>query len=172
MGKWIIVLLFTSVSSLFPRTRIIMRLDADVEFDLSLTMYPPLVFPTYYYPTGASAVNMQGINLMVGYQRIGPRHSISTMYLATRGGGDFAPSVGLDQLYFAPDGEPLPPPGVDPPGGNWRPYSVLYQEIEQFSVRGPGLTRFNRPQDYIFKAEPDDESTISSIVIYYRLYGL
>lgn len=149
-----------------------MRLDAHVEFDLSLSIYPPLIFPTYYYPTQASPVNLQGIDLMIGYQRIGPQHAISTVYLATRGSSDFAPSIGLDQLYYAPDGEPLPSPGVDPPGGNWRSYSVLYQEIEQFPVRGPGLTRFNRPQDYIFKAEPDDESTVSSIVIYYRLFGL
>ncbi len=172
MGKRIVIFLFLSASFIFPRTRIIMRLDANVEFDLSLAIYPPLVFPTYYYPTQASPVNLQGINLMVGYQRIGRNHSVSSMYLATRASGDFAPSVRLNQLYFAPDGEPLPPPGVDPPGGTWRSYSILYQDIEQFAVSGPGFTRFNRPQDYIFKAEPDDESINSSIVIYYRLYGL
>lgn len=161
-----------SISFLFTRTRISIELDSDVEFDLLLVIYPPPIFPTYYYPTLASAVNPQGINLTVTYQRIGPTHSVSNLYLSTRGSGNFSPSISLSQLFFAPDGEPLPPAGVDPPGGNWRAYSVLYQNIEQFPVSGPGLRTFRRPQDYIFKTDNDDEPGNSSITLYYRLYGL
>lgn len=168
----VVVLLILSASLLLARTRLIIRIDANVEFDLALAGYPPMVFPTYYFPTMASAVNPQGIDLFIGHQRIGPRHDVSTMHLATRGSGDFAPSVLLNQLYFAPDGEPLPPAGVDPPGGNWQAYSILYQQIEQFPVSGPGLRRFYRPQDFIFKTDTDDESTNSTITIYYRVFGL
>ena len=172
MGRATLMLIFLSASLLFSRTRIRLTLDSNVEFDLYQVIYPPLVFPTYYYPTFASAFNPQGIMLTVAYQRIGQSHAISNIYLATRGSGDFSPTVTLDQLYFAPSGEPLPTPGVDPPGGNWRAYSIIYQQIEQIPVSGPGLQRFDRPQDFVFKAEEDDESGNSSIVLYFRLYGL
>lgn len=149
-----------------------MTLDSNVEFDLLLVVYPPLIYPTYYYPTLASPANPQGIYLTVSYQRIGPDHSVSTLYLSTRGSGNFSPSISINQLFFAPDGEPFPIPGNDPPGGNWRAYSVFYQTIEQFQVIGTGLKTFPRPQDYIFKAEPDDEPGIFRITLYYRLFGL
>lgn len=174
MKVWLkfIILISLSASFIFSETRIRMELDVNVEFDLSLMQYPPLIYPAYYYPTIASPLNPQGINLVIGYQRIGPSHSVSMLYLATRGAANFSPSISLGQLYFAPDGEPLPPPGQDPPGGNWRPYSIFYQEIEQFPVYGPGLDRIPRPQDFIFKAESDDEAGIYRITLYYRLYGL
>ncbi len=172
MGKSIFLLLFLSASILLGRTRLIVIIDSDVEFDLYQVIYPPSVFPTYYRPTLASGFNPNGILLTVGYQRVGNQHDISDVYVSTRGSGDFSGSIGLGQLYFAPNGEPLPPAGVDPPGGNWRPFSVFYQEIEHLEVSGPGLTRFERPQDYIFKAETDDESGDQSITLYYRVYGL
>lgn len=172
MGRSIFVLIFLSASLLFPRTRIIMIIDSDVEFDLYQVIYPPNIFPTYYRPTQASGFNPNGIMLTVGYQRVGNQHDISDVYVSTRGSGDFSNSVALGQLYFAPSGEPMPPPGVDPPGGNWRSFSILYQEIEHVEVSGSGLKRFERPQDYIFKAEPDDESGDQSIILYYRVYGL
>jgi hypothetical protein len=93
------------------------------------------------------------------------------LYFATRGSEDFSPTITLDQLFFAPDGEPLPSPGVDPPGGNWRPFSLIYQQIEQFAVSGI-IGNFRPDQDYIFQSEPDDEPSNSSITIYYRVYGL
>jgi len=172
MGRLVFFFLFLSASLLHSRTRIIVIIDSDVEFDLYQVIYPPSVFPTYYRPTQASPFNPNGIRLTIGYQRIGPSHDISDVYVATRGSGDFSNSVALDQLYFAPQGEPLPPAGVDPPGGNWRAYSILYQDIEHFPVSGSGLRRFERPQDYIFKAEADDESGDQSITLYYRVFGL
>lgn len=171
MGKWVFAI-FSTASVLLADTRILITLDSNLEFDLSLVLYPPLIYPTYYYPTLGSAANPQGINLIVGYQRIGPSHSISNMYLATRGSNDFCPSISIAQLFFAPDGEPLPDPGQDPPGGNWRPYSIIYQNIEQFWVFGSGLRIFRRPQDFIFQSQPDDEPGNWRITIYYRLYGL
>jgi len=165
-------MLLLSASLLHSRTRIIIVLDSDVEFDLYQVIYPPSVFPTYYRPTQASPFNPGGINLTIGYQRIGASHEISNLYVATRASGDFSSSVALDQLYFAPRGEPLPPPGFDPPGGDWRAYSVLYQGIDEFEVSGPGLQRFERPQDYIFKAEADDEAGNQSTILYYRVFGL
>lgn len=172
MKRTLFLLLFLSASLLHSRTRIRLTLDSNVEFDLSQVIYPPFVFPTYYFPTLASGFNPHGIMLTFAYQRIGPQHDISELYLATRASGDFSSSIALGQLYFAPSGEPLPPAGVDPPGGNWRAYSIIYQEIEHVQVSGPGLQRFDRPQDYVFKAESDDESGNSSIVVYYRVYGL
>jgi hypothetical protein len=172
VNKRVLMLFMLSASLLYPRTRIGITIDSDVEFDLHQVLYPPLVFPAYYLPTMASNFNPRGIMLTVSFQKIGPQHDISEMYLATRGGGDFSNTVGLGQLYFAPSGEPLPPAGVDPPGGNWRAYSVFYQDIEQFEVSGSGIKRFDRFQDYIFKAEVDDESGDQSVVLYYRVYGL
>ena len=172
MGRLLIVLVFLSASFLHSRTRIIVIIDSDVEFDLHQVIYPPSVFPTYYHPTQASSFNPNGISLTIGYQRIGPSHDISDVYVATRGRGDFSSSVGLDQLYFAPSGEPLPPAGIDPPGGNWRAYSIIYQDIDHFEVVGPGLRRFQRPQDFIFKAEMDDESGDQTTTLYYRVFGL
>lgn len=166
----IIIILLSAL--LFSETRMRLELDANVEFDLSLAGYPPMIYPYYYYPTLASPLNPQGISLILGYQRIGPSHSVSNLYLATKGSADFCPSISVSQLYFAPDGEPLPPQGQDPPGGNWRPYTIYYQEIEQIPVFGPGLDRIPRPQDFIFKAESDDESGNWTITLYYRLYGL
>lgn len=172
MGRSIFLLIFLSASLLISRTRIIVIIDSDVEFDLYQVIYPPSVFPTYYRPTQASGFNPNGIVLTVGYQRVGNQHDISDVYVSTRGSGDFSASVALEQLYFAPAGEPMPPPGVDPPGGSWRAFSILHQQIEHLEVSGPGLKRFVRPQDYIFKAESDDESGDQSITLYYRVYGL
>lgn len=172
MKRWLLILLFIPFVLFGQQTRIGMTLDSNVEFDLLLVRYPPLIYPTYYYPTLASPANPQGIYLSVSYQRIGPDHSVSNLYLSTRGSRDFSPSISIGQLFFAPDGEPLPPPGNDPPGGNWRAFSLFYQSIEQIPVIGPGLRIFPRPQDYIFKAEPDDEPGNFTITIYYRLYGL
>uniref|UniRef100_A0A7C4X8X1 Uncharacterized protein n=1 Tax=candidate division WOR-3 bacterium TaxID=2052148 RepID=A0A7C4X8X1_UNCW3 len=170
MRKWLLI--FLSASLLFARTQIWIELDSNVEFDLSLVLYPPLIYPTYYFPTLASPLNPQGIRLRLGYRRRPPGgHTVSTLYLATRGSGNFSSSIDLDQLFFAPDGEPLPPPGVDPPGGNWRSYSITYQQIEQFPVVGIAQI-FIRPQDFIFQTEPDDEPGNFTITIYYRLYGL
>lgn len=171
MKKWKMLLIFLFAFPLYAVTRITLTLDANVIFDLSLVIYPPYLFPTYYYPSQASAVNPQGISLTVGYLRLGPTHSVSNLYLATRGSGDFSTTIGLDQLFFAPDGEPLPAPGIDPPGGNWRPFSISYQEIGQFAVSGV-VGRFRLLQDYIFKAEADDEPGNWTITLYYRLYGL
>jgi len=166
------LILLLLASFLFSRTRISVYLDANVEFDLSLVLYPTIVFPTYYFPTSASAVNPQGIRLEVGYQRLGPGgHTISNLYLSTRGRGNFSATVTLDQLYFAPNGEALPAPGNDPPDGNWRAYSTLYQQIEQFQVVGNAQT-FNRPQDFVFQSETDDEPTNSRTTLYYRVFGL
>ncbi len=174
MRVWfkIIIITILSTAPLLPVTRMRLELDANVEFDLSLTVYPPLIYPYYYYPTLASAINPQGIGLILGYQRIGPSHSASTIYLATKANGDFCPSISVSQLYFAPDGEPLPPQGQDPPGGNWRAYTTYYQDIEEIPVIGAGVVTIPRPQDFIFKAEPDDEPGNWRITIYYRLYGL
>jgi hypothetical protein len=172
MNKLLLMLLMLSASLLYPRTRIGITIDANVEFDLFQVLYPPLVFPAYYYPTQASTFNPNGIVLTVSFQRHGPQHDISQMYLATRGSGDFSNTVALEQLYFAPQGEPSPPAGVDPPGGNWRAFSIFYQDMEQFEVGGSGIKRFDRPQDYIFKAEVDDESGDQSVILYYRVYGL
>lgn len=172
MRNALTIVLFLLASLLFAETRITMTLDAHVEFDLSLSGYPPPLFPTYYFPTSASLINPQGIHLTISYQRIGSSHSANTMYLATRGSGDFSPSILLGQLYFAPEGEPLPPPGLQQPGGNWQAFTVLYQQIEQFTISGSGLRRFDRPQEYIFKAEDDDEAIDASTVLYYRLYGI
>jgi hypothetical protein len=157
---------------LISATRIILEVDANVEFDLTLAAYPPLVFPGYYYPTLASPNNPQGVRVIVGYQRIGNQHSASRIYLSTRGSADFSPSIGLNQLYYAPDGEPLPPAGIDPPGGNWQPYSIFYQPITQIPVSGTGQRLFTLPQDYIFKADQNDEAGTARITLYYRLYGL
>lgn len=172
MGKSIFLVFFLSASVLFPRTRLIVIIDSDVEFDLYQVIYPPHIFPTYYRPTQASGFNPYGIQLTVAFQRIGSQHDISDVYVSTRGSGDFSSSIELGQLYFAPNGEPLPPAGVDPPGGNWRAFSIFYQEIEHLEVGGPGFVRFECPQDYIFKAEDDDESGDQSITLYYRVYGL
>ncbi|MCX7995435.1 MAG: hypothetical protein N3A65_06675 [candidate division WOR-3 bacterium] len=173
MKIWLkIFIISLSASLLFSQTRIRMELDVNIEFDLSLMLYPPPRYPAYYYPNIASPANPQGIYLIIGYQRIGPSHSVSTLYLSTRGSGDFCPSISLGQLYFAPDGEPMPPPGQDPPGGNWRSFSIFYQEIEQIRVYGPGFDRIPRPQDFIFKAEANDEPGIYTITLYYRLFGL
>jgi hypothetical protein len=172
MGRSIFFLTVLSASLLFARTRIVVIIDSDVEFDLYQVIYPPSIFPAYYRPTQASGFNPYGILLTVGYQRIGNQHDISDVYVSTRGSGNFSTSVALEQLYFAPGGEPMPPAGVDPPGGSWRAFSILYQEIEHVEVSGPGFKRFDRPQDYIFKAESDDESGDQSITLYYRVYGL
>ncbi|UCG30068.1 MAG: hypothetical protein JSV53_11310 [candidate division WOR-3 bacterium] len=172
MGRSIFLWIFLSASLVFARTRIIVIIDADVEFDLYQVIYPPAIFPAYYRPTQASGFNPGGIQLTVGYQRVGNQHDISDVYVSTRGSGDFSSSITLDQLYFAPSGEPLPPAGIDPPGGNWRAFSILHQDIEHLEVSGPGLKRFQRPQDFIFKAESDDESGDQSITLYYRVYGL
>jgi hypothetical protein len=170
--KRILFLAGISCSLIFSYTRILMELDANVTFDLYTVTYPPLVFPTYYYPTAASAVNPRGIFLRVTWQRVGNTHSISDMYLATRLSGNFAPSVSANQLYFAPAGESQPPAGIDPPAGNWRAYNTVFQPIEQFPVAGPGPEKYDRPQDFVFKAELDDEAVIAAQVIHYRLYGL
>ncbi len=172
MVKSIILITILSASNVLARTRIVVIIDTNVEFDLYQTIYPPIAFPSYYTPTQASAFNPSGISLTIGYQRIGSGHDISDVYVATRGSGDFSSSIALDQLYFAPSGEPLPPTGVDPPGGNWRAFSILYQEIEHVEVSGSGFKKFERPQDYIFKAEADDESGDHSITLYYRVFGL
>lgn len=171
-NRKIVVIFFLAISHLSAVTRIGIELDANLEFDLSLSIYPPLIFPAYYYPTFGSTTNPQGIQLTVSYQRIGTTHSVSNLYLATKGSGNFSPSILLSQLYFAPDGEPIPPNGQEPPGSNWRAYSIFYQTIEQFPVSGPGLQTFPRPQDFIFKAEPDDELGNWTVTLYYRVYGL
>lgn len=174
MRVWlkIIIIVILLSAPLFPETRIRIELDANVEFDLALMVYPPLIYPYYYYPTLASTTNPQGISIILGYQRIGPSHSASNLYLATRASADFCPTILVSQLYFAPDGEPLPPQGQDPPGGNWRSYTTYYQNIGQIPVFGPGLDRIPRPQDFIFKAESDDESGNWRITLYYRVFGL
>jgi hypothetical protein len=171
MGRCIIAMSLLSASFLFSATRITMEIDSNVEFDLSLSLYPPLTFPSYYFPTRASPINLQGINLEIQYQRQAGGHSVSTLYLYTRGSGNFTPSILLNQLFFAPDGEPLPLPGTNPPGGNWRAYSTLFQQIEQFAVVDIHQT-FVRPQDFVFQVETDDEPTNSSVTIYYRVFGL
>lgn len=172
MKRKILILLVVAGSFTSGITRITMYLDSNVEFDLGAVIYPPYVFPGYYFPTRASLFNPQGIVLMVGHQRIGNQHSIANIYLATRGSRNFSPTVGLDQLYFAPDGEPLPPAGVDPPAGAWRPYSIVFQPIETFPVQGAGLRWFLRLQDLVFQADDDDAPASSTITVYYRLYGL
>jgi hypothetical protein len=171
MKKWVPIFL-SLLLFLDARTQIWIELDANIEFNLSMSLYPPLTWPSYYYPTLASPINPQGIRLRLGYRRRPPGgHTVSTLYLSTRGSGNFSPSIGLDQLFFAPDGEPLPPPGVDPPGGNWQAFNTTFQLIEQFPVVG-NQQEFVRDQDFIFKAEPDDEPGNFTITIYYRLYGL
>ena len=170
--RYVIILFLLSASISYARTRISLYLDSNVEFDLSLLTYPNVIFPAYYYPTLASPTNRQGIFLQLGYQRRPPGgHTVSNIYLATRGRSNFSSTVLLDQLFYAPDGEPLPSAGVDPPGGRWRAFTTLFQQIEQFSVTGANRT-FNRPQDYIFQSEVDDEPTNASTTIYYRVYGL
>ncbi len=166
-----LALFVLSASFLLAPTRISIVIDSNVEFDLSLLPYPATQFPAYYYPTLASPGNPQGISIEAGYQKVGPSHSISNMFLSTRASSNFSPTVSCSQLFFAADGEPLPPLGMDPPGGNWRAFSTLYQQIEQFRVTR-NSERFNRSQDFIFQSEPDDEPTNSSTTIYYRVYGL
>ncbi len=167
-----VIIIWLSLASLsFSSTQIGIYLDTHVEFNLFQVLYPPSVYPSYYFPTYASSQNPQGIYLVVSYQRIGGKHSISNMFLHTRGSGNFSSSLLLNQLYFAPDGEPLPPPGQNPPGGNWREYTTNYQEIEEFPVSGKSKA-FSRPQDFIFKTEPDDEAGNYQITLYYRLFGL
>lgn len=172
IGRSILLLIFLSASFAFPRTRMIVIIDSNVEFDLRQVVYPPSVFPTYYWPTMASSANPRGIMLTVGFQMVGNQHDISEMYVSTRGSGDFSSTIAIDQLYYAPHGEPLPSPGTEPPGGDWQAFSTVFQEIGHFGVSGHGLTRFQRPQDYIFKAESDDESGDQSITLYYRVFGL
>lgn len=172
MGRDVLLLFLLSASFALSRTRIIIVIDANVEFDLSQVVYPPIVFPTYYWPTQASPGNPRGIMLTIGYQMIGNQHDIADIYVSTRGSGDFSSAIALDQLYHAPHGEPLPAAGTEPPGGDWRPFSTLFEEIDHFGVSGHGLQRFQRPQDYIYKAESDDESGDRSITLYYRVFGL
>ncbi|MEO0136629.1 MAG: hypothetical protein ABIL40_03195 [candidate division WOR-3 bacterium] len=140
----------------------------NTEFDLSnpALTYPPAVFPGYYDPTSVQGTNTDGINLQVF-----SNSNTMTWHLETCGSGDFTPTIALDQLYYAPDGEPNPPDGQDPPGGNWRPFTTTYTEIANGQKTNGWLSQ---DQDYIFQAEEDDEPTPAggaTATIYYRLYA-
>ncbi|MCX7995436.1 MAG: hypothetical protein N3A65_06680 [candidate division WOR-3 bacterium] len=140
----------------------------NTEFDLSnpILTYPPAVFPGYYNPTSVQGTNNDGINLQVF-----SNSPTMTWHLETRGSGNFTTTVALDQLYYAPNGEPDPQDGQDPPGGNWRSFTTTFVEIANGGKTNGWIPH---DQDYIFQAEEDDEPTPAAgatTTIYYRLYA-
>lgn len=148
--------------------RIGLYVNGNTEFDLGAAgvTYPPAVFPGYYDPTSVSGSNTDGVDVQVF-----SNSNTMTWHLQTRGSGDFTTTILLDQLFYAPDGEPNPPNGNDPPGGNWLAYTTTYNEIASGQNTG-GWSDKN--QDYIFQAETDDEPTAAAgatVTIYYRLYA-
>lgn len=148
--------------------RIGLYVNGNTEFDLSnpSVTYPPAVFPGYYDPTTVSGTNTDGVDV-----KVFSNSNTMMWHLETSGSGNFTTTIALDQLYYAPDGEPNPPDGQDPPGGNWVSYTTSYNEIASGLKTNGWL---DESQDYIFQAEIDDEPTPAAgatVTIYYRLYA-
>ncbi|MGQ9535472.1 MAG: hypothetical protein ACUVTF_09650 [bacterium] len=148
--------------------RIGLYVNGNTEFDLGnpAVTFPPAVYPGYYDPTTVAGTNTDGVDVQVF-----SNSNAMTWHLQTRGSGDFSATILLDQLFYAPDGEPNPPDGNDPPGGNWQSFTTTYTEIAHGLKTGGWATK---NQDYIFQAETDDEPTVAAgatVTIYYRLYA-
>ena len=148
--------------------RIGLYVNGNTEFDLGLAAvaYPPVVFPGYYDPTLVGGTNGDGVDVQVF-----SNSQVMTWHLETSGSGDFSATIALDQLFYAPDGEPNPVDGNDPPGGNWVSFTTSYVEI----ANGTNTTGWqDESQDYVFQAETDDAPTPAAgenVTIYYRVYA-
>jgi len=156
-----------NVTVIIP-AKIGLYVDADLTFDLNSpvgpsTTYPPTTFPGYYYPTSASGTNLEGVVVEVF-----SNSSTLTWYLDIFGSGDFSTTVLLDQLYVAPDGEPAPSEGTDPPGGNWTSLSTAPINLNS-GGKTTGWADYSK--DFVFQAEADDEPTNSTITVTFRLYA-
>ena len=148
--------------------RIGLYVNGNTEFDLGdpAVTYPPLTWPGYYDPTTVSGSNVDGVDVEVF-----SNSQTLNWFLETSGSGDFTITIALDQLFYAPDGEPNPADGTDPPGGLWVPFTTTYTQI----ATGTNTTGWqDESQDYIFQAETDDAPTAAAgdtVTIYYRLYA-
>ncbi|MEO0294817.1 MAG: hypothetical protein ABIM85_02225 [candidate division WOR-3 bacterium] len=156
-----------NVTLLVP-ARIGLYVDANLTFDLNTpvgpsTTYPPTLFPGYYYPTSASATNPQGVVVEVF-----SNSPTLTWTLQVFGSGNFSPTVTLDQLFIAPDGEPAPSEGSDPPGGNWTSLTTTPLNLNT-GGKTNGWNKYNK--DFVFQAEADDEPVTSTITLTFRLYA-
>ncbi len=148
--------------------RIGLYVDGNTEFDLgsAAVAFPPILFPGYYDPTLVGGTNSDGVNVQVF-------SNSQTMIwrLETSGSGDFSTTIGLDQLYYAPDGEANPVDGTDPPGGLWVSFTTSYVEI----ANGTNTNGWqDADQDYVFQAEVDDAPTPAigeTVTIFYRVYA-
>lgn len=148
--------------------RIGLYVDGNTEFDLgsAAVAFPPILFPGYYDPTLVGGTNSDGVNVQVF-------SNSQTMIwrLETSGSGDFSATIGLDQLYYAPDGEANPVDGTDPPGGLWVSFTTSYVEI----ANGTNTNGWqDADQDYVFQAEVDDAPTPAigeTVTIFYRVYA-
>lgn len=149
-------------------SRIGLYVDSDMEFDLSTPAgpsqtYPPEVYPGYYYPTSASAVNPQGVVVEVFSNS--PTY---TWHLEIRGDGDFTPTIELNQLYVAPAGT-TPPQQGNPPSAPWLPLSTSYQELDS-GQKTNGWANYSK--DFVFQAQEDDEPTSgATITLSFRLWA-
>lgn len=139
--------------------------NGSTEFNLGAVgvVYPPALLPGYYDPTTVAGTNTDGVDVEVF-----SNSNTMTWFLQTRGGADFTPTIGLGQLWYAPDGEVNPPDG-GVPGGNWVAYSTSYATV----ISGGKTTGWQlEPQDYVFQAQTDDDPTAgAAAIIYYRLYA-
>ena len=162
----------TLVDTLLVTVRVPARIGlyvyGNTEFNLGdpAVVYPPAVFPGYYNPTLVGGANTDGVDVQVF-----SNSQTMTWRLQTSGSGDFSATIALDQLFYAPNGEPDPLNGTDPPGGNWVSFATAYSEI----ASGNNTTGWlDRNQDYVFQAEAADLPTAAAgatVVIYYRLYA-
>ena len=89
----------------------------NIEFFLDLVplLYPPDLYPAYYFPTNA----------------VTPHVPLSVFCNAPSGwdleviaSGDFDPTLPVTQLYFAPAGEAQTADGAAAPGGTWTAFSA------------------------------------------------
>lgn len=154
--------------TLIVPSRIGLYVDANLTFDLNnpqgpSNSYPPNVFPGYYYPTSASATNPEGVVV-----KVFSNSPALTWTLQVFGSGNFSPTVTLDQLFIAPDGEPAPSEGSDPPGGNWTSLSTSPLNLNS-GGKTTGWANYNK--DFVFQAEQDDEPVSSTITLTFRLYA-
>ncbi len=174
--KIFLPLFFFAVKPLFGISILILQIDSNITFDLSLSAgFPPTSFPTYYFPTSASSRNPEGIRIRATIWNFFGA-SIANAYLDVRGGGDLSTSIALNQLYWSITPAPLPPSGTLPPPP-WTSLSTFWQNIDV--VRAPqglwGVRTYTYDMDFCFQLQEDDEPTPpegASTVIYIRFYGL
>ena len=143
-------------------------LNNNVTFDFSNitanpsnSPYPPDVFPAWYLPTSPSASPYESLTVWT--------NNPSGWTLTTKGSGDFATTLPLSDLYYAPDGEPKTADGSATAGGNWVAFSSTDQTVASSATKTSGWEEYN--QDYEIMLDGDEEPGTYTVTITYTITG-